>query len=61
MKADFSDLVEKVKYAMEHEEKSLAIVEAAARQNHLYLGRGMWEFYSLALLQEYMKLFNRAS
>ncbi|GAQ90453.1 hypothetical protein KFL_006410020 [Klebsormidium nitens] len=59
VKSDFSDLVEKVQYALEHEEKTLAMLEAAARQSHLYLGRGMWEFYSLALFHEYMELFNR--
>lgn len=54
--ADSSDLPEKVRWAIDHDEEVKAISIAAQEVFYSSIGNGVWEEYASLLLQEYAKL-----
>jgi hypothetical protein len=53
---DSSDLPQKVRWAIEHDEEMKAISLAAREVFYRFVGNGVWEEYASLLLQEYCKL-----
>ena len=60
VKPDFSDLIEKTRYYIEHPHKALAIIEHAHEYVHQFLDKKREKLVSLMVLEKYFSITNES-